>query len=306
MHSSGSFLYTVLERIRGYLDDPDFDAKYDNDFMIRHIICPTMVDVMSRINMNRDDPVVLRHEFTPSSTVEYYQLPPAVGEIWRVSRRDSDGHIIDDMKPRSEFHPEGIGWAIEGNCLRFDPKLSDNTWTVYYVPSGDIMPHYGTTGELESDLSSFTLAASPTLGSIDRRENAYAGQILRLLPDTGLVEERVIASYDTTLESSQITTRIPFENAHSNVGAALKYEIAPIRMQSLYEAIAAGSALKLGSYRKITQSHYQMILQQYRSSIKTATDNLANLQMRTGKSWMKKTVDNPNYDDIFYAGSWRA
>ena len=44
-----------------------------------------------------------------------------------------------------------------------------------------------------------------------------------------------------------------------------------------------------------------MILQQYRSSIKTATDNLANLQMRTGKSWQKKTVDNPAYDEMFYS-----
>jgi len=63
--------------------------------------------------------------------------------------------------------------------------------------------------------------------------------------------------------------------------------------------------MKLGSYRKITGNHYQMILQQYRSAIKTATDNVANLQMRTGKSWQRKTVDNPNYDDIFFAGSWR-
>jgi hypothetical protein len=59
MHVTGSFLYTVLERIRGYLDDPDFDAKYNNDFIIRHIISPTMVDVWSRVNMNLDNPVVL-------------------------------------------------------------------------------------------------------------------------------------------------------------------------------------------------------------------------------------------------------
>jgi hypothetical protein len=302
MHSTGSFLYTVLERIRGYLDDPDFDAKYDNDFLIRHIISPTMVDVLSRINMNRDDPVVLRHEFTPSSTVEYYQLPPSVGEIWRVSRRDSDGNIIDDMKPRSEFHPEGVGWAIEGNCLRFDPKLSDNTWTVYYVPSGDVMPHYSADGgTMAADRKTFTLDTTPNLGSLDRRENSYAGQILRVIPSSGMVEERVIASHD--VDTNEVVTRTAFTTVLSE---NVQYEIAPIRMQSLYEAIAAGSSLKLGAYRKISNSHHQMILQQYRSAIKTATDNLANLQMRTGKSWMKKTVDNPNYDDIFYAGSWRA
>ncbi len=71
-------------------------------------------------------------------------------------------------------------------------------------------------------------------------------------------------------------------------------------MQSLYEAISAGSAMKLGAYRKISGSHYQMVLQQYRSAIKTATDNLANMQMRTGKSFRKNTVDNPGYDEMFY------
>ena len=73
-------------------------------------------------------------------------------------------------------------------------------------------------------------------------------------------------------------------------------------MQSLYEAISAGAAMKLGAYRKISGSHYQMVLQQYRSAIKTVTDNLANMQMRTGKSYQRKTVDNPAYNDLFFNG----
>ena len=307
MHATGSFLYTVLERIRGYLDDPDFDAKYDNDFIIRHIISPTMVDVWSRVNMNLDNPVVLRMEFDTVTTSEYYQLPPSVGEVWRVCRRNSDGLVIEDLKPRSEYHPDGVGWALEGNTLRFDPKNADNTWTIYYVPSGDIMPHYAggttdaTTGVMQADRQTFTLATTPSLGSLDRRENSYAGQILRLLPNTGRIEERVIESHDVDL--GEVVTRIPFDNPLSG---QVKYEIAPIGMQSLYEAIAAGSSMKLGAYRKITGTHYQMILQQYRSSIKTAGDNLANMQMRTGKSWQKNTLDNPAYNDISFVDSWRS
>ena len=101
MHSTGSFLYTVIERIRGYLDDPDFDAKYDNDFLVRHIISPTMVDVLSRINMNADNPVVMRLDFRPNATDEYYQIPNAVGEILRICRRDSDGYVVDEILPRT-------------------------------------------------------------------------------------------------------------------------------------------------------------------------------------------------------------
>lgn len=302
MHSTGSFLYTVIERIRGYLDDPDFDAKYDNDFLVRHIISPTMVDVLSRINMNADNPVVMRLDFRPNSTDEYYQIPNAVGEILRICRRDDNGDVVEEVIPRTEFHPRGVGWALEGNTVRFDPKYGDEAtdWTIYYIPSGDVMPHYSADGgEMKGDRQTFIMEASPDLGSVDRRENSYCGQILRVIPASGMVEERVIATHDVDLR--ELTTRIPFQTSlESNV----RYEIAPIGMQSLYEAIAAGAAMKLGAYRKISGNHYQMILQQYRSAIKTATDNLANLQMRTGKSYQRKTVDNPSYDDLF--ATWRS
>ena len=300
MHSTGSFLYTVLERIRGYLDDPDFDAKYDNDFLIRHIISPTMVDVLARINMNADNAVVMRLDFTPNDPDEYYQLPPSVGEVLRIARRDADGCIEDEVMPRTEFHPHGVGWALEGNTLRFDPKFGKNEqdYTIYYIPSGDVMPHYSDNGgTMTLDGSTLSLDSSPDLGSVDRRENAYAGQILRVIPATGLIEERVISSHEA--EKKKVEVRIPFKGALS---ANVRYEIAPIGMQSLYEAISAGAAMKLGAYRKISGSHYQMVLQQYRSAIKTVTDNLANMQMRTGKSYQRKTVDNPAYNDLFFNG----
>jgi hypothetical protein len=303
MHSTNSFLYTVIERIRGYLDDPDFDAKYSNDFIVRHIISPVMVDVWSRLNMNLDNPVVLRQEITFDENTEYYQLPPGVGEIWRIACRDLDGKIIDEVMPRNEFHPHGVGWAVEGNTLRVDPKqesLAGGTWTIYYVPSGDVSPHYATDGAMAGDRRTVTLSASPTLGALDRRENSYAGQILRILPASGQVEERVIESHDVT--TNQVVTRLEFD---SSVSGDLTYEIAPIGMQSLYEAIAAGGSLKLGAYRKITNTHYQMIQQQYRSAIKSATDNLANLQMRTGKYYQKNTVDNSGYDEISMYGTFK-
>jgi len=305
MHSTNSFLYTVIERIRGYLDDPDFDAKYDNDFLVRHIISPSMVDVWSRINMNLDNPVVLRQDIEFDETTEYYQLPPSVGEIWRIACRDADGNVVDEVMPRNEFHPHGIGWAIEGNTLRFDPKQKENrtgfTWHIYYVPSGDVSPHYSDDGgTMRGDRQTFILDSAPDLGAIDRRENAYAGQILRIIPSSGMVEERVITTHDVDL--AEVTVRIPFKTTLEN---NVRYEIAPIGLQSLYEAVAAGASLKLGSYRKITAGHYQMILQQYRSAIKSATDNFANLQMRNGKYWKKNTVDNPGYDEISMYGSFR-
>jgi len=299
MHSNQSFLYTCLERVRGYLDDPDFDAKYDNNFLIRHIISPCMTDVWARINMNLDNPVVLRHDIAIDSDTEYYILPPSIGEVWRVAARDSKGRIVNELMPRNEFHPIGVGFAIEGNCLRVDPKVSTKTYTLYYVPSGDVRPHYGTTASdagLAGDKKTFTLTTSPTVGDLDRRDNAYAGQILRIIPTSGKIEERVIETHTVADDgTATVVTRLPFTKAHGN---QVVYEIAPIGMQSLYEAISAAASLKLGAYRKITAAHHQMITQQYRSAIKTATDNLANMQLRTGKYFDKNTVDNPAYGEI--------
>jgi len=300
MHSTASFIYTCLERVRGYLDDPDFDAKYSNDYLIRHIIVPTMVDVWSRINMNLDNPIVLRHSISLTTSDEYYTLPPSIGEIWRIARRDSNGNIIEELMPRNEFHPSGVGWAIEGNVLRVDPKIGvAQTFELYYVSNGDMMPHYALDGTLLGDGKTFTLTTSAEIGEIERRQGAYAGQILRLLPLTGKIEERVIESHD--IDTGQVVTRLPFEDAHDG---NVIYEIAPIGVQSLYEAISAGSALKLGAYRKITQSQYVMITQQYRAAVKTVTDNFANMQLRTGKYFNKKTVDNPAYDEIDNLYSW--
>ena len=48
MDSSNSMLKTVIERIRGLLDDPDLEAKYNDDYLVRHIIQPAFATVTSR------------------------------------------------------------------------------------------------------------------------------------------------------------------------------------------------------------------------------------------------------------------
>jgi len=291
MHSTNSFIYTVIERIRGYLDDPDLDAKYTDDFLIRHIIMPSMTNVMARINNSLTNPVVSKLLISTVKDTQYYQLPPTVGEIWGVTEYDTDtGDITRDYKPRSHWSPDGPNWSLEGNLLSIRPipaKAQDIY--IFYTHTGDLLLHYGA-GTLDSDLTTFTLATSPTLGAIDKRANAYAGSILRLLSGN-VIEERVVES-STANEytgSIELTVRVPF--AHNSAGA-VTYEVAPLNSQALYEAVAASGALKLASYKKITGTHFQMIQLQYKDAMKTAADHYANIQMRTPKHLDKDTVDN--------------
>ena len=317
MESTGSFLKTVLERVRGYLDDSDFDAKYQDQFIVQHVIMPALVDVWSRVSLNADNPVMLDYVITLVENQECYVLPSCVGEVHEVvqmAASQSDGQPITEMIPHHRMSVGGPTWALEGNMLCFRPFPSGVTgitpFTIRYTTNGDMSPHYCSNltgnsdgGVLNSGLNTFTLpanglvTASGDLGIIDQRENCYAGQILRLLGRTSgggftftTREERVIASY---IPATRVCTlRRPFT---TNTAGNYAYEIAPSRSQGMVEAVAIACALKLGTWRKCSQAQMGMFTQQYRSAIKTIGDNMANMQMRTGKSWAKDTRDNPNY-----------
>lgn len=322
MDSTGSFLMTVLERIRGYLD-ADESEKYADDYIVAHVIGPSMVDVLARINMNMDNPVLMRYSITLVTNQQYYQLPPCIQEVWKICIIDTGGRVITEEVPRGCHSPRGFNWQIEANTLSIMPFPTGGVaFDVWYTSNGDIRPHYSTGGgALDSTLSVLTLGTA-ALGQVDRRSGSYAGQILRLLPSSpGCIEERVIASHNPV--AGTVTVRLPFTNvqwkgawsgatayvvndivtlssvqyvcilAHTNHTPAnatywrvnTPYEIAPLGSEALYDAIASRSALKLGTFRNISQSKEKSLTREYLSAIKTITDNLANLQARTGKSF---------------------
>lgn len=299
MDSTGSFLKTVLERVRGYLDDSDFDAKYQDQFIVQHVIMPALVDVWSRVSLNADNPVMLDYVITLVDNQECYVLPSCVGEVHEVvqmAATQSNGQPITESIPQHRMSVGGPIWALEGNMLCFRPFPSGVTgmtpFTIRYTTNGDMSPHYsdGTTsvGTIGASGTTFVFAAIPDLGLLDKRENCYAGQIIRIL-DGNVFEERIIASYEASTRTC--TMRRPFT---ASVGTH-SYEVAPSRSQGMVEAVAIACALKLGTWRKCSQAQMGMFTQQYRSAIKTIGDNMSNMQMRTGKSWAKDTRDNPNY-----------
>jgi hypothetical protein len=305
MDSTRSFLKTVIERVRGYLDDADFDAKYTDQFLVQHVVMPSLVDVWSRCSLNADNPVMLSFDVTLANDQECYVIPPCVGEVHEIVQftgtngtQTSDGVPTSDLYPRHRMSVGGQNWALEGNMLCFRPfpqNLSGNTtWTIRYTTNGDMSPHYHDStvtnaGSLNAGKTEFTFSTSPSLGLLDKRENAYAGQVLRIL-DGDVFEERVIASYNPATRVA--TLKRPFSTP--TAGAHL-YEVCPAQSQGLVEAVSLACSLKLGAWRKISAAHAQMLQLQYRSAIKTIGDNLSNMQMRTGKGWAKDTRDSPGW-----------
>lgn len=294
MDSTGSLLRTAITRLRNLMDEAATDGKYNDDYIIRHIIKPSFVDVVGRLNQNSDAQIIVSSTLALVAGQQYYTLPPNVGQIRRLYVVDDAGFVTQEGLPRGNFNPEGHGWRVEGNALSFKPyPLAATNITIDYVPTGDILPQYGTTGAVASNNSTLTLAATPSLGGHDRRPNSYVGQVLRVLGASQVWQERIIATHDVA--TGVITPRLPFDPSLANT-SGLTYEIVPFFLnESFIETMVALSALKLGTYRKVPMTQYQQMMHQYQISVKTLRDQLTNLQGRTGKSFDRKTEDNEDY-----------
>jgi hypothetical protein len=297
LHSSNSYLYSILERVRGYLDEPS--SKYSNDFIVRHVIMPEFVNCVSRLSLTFDNPVVVRTALSIVKDTEHYQLPPNVGELMRVAEYDANKRMISEIIPRSEYNPHGPNWQIEGNMITFRPLPEyDRSMEIVYIPNGDFHPHYSVDGGTMVDASTVNLESTgtPDLGSLDRRPNSYVGATLRILAQAGhtVVQERIIDTHTVSNNglTDQVKVSVPFTAPYNSSLSSLRYEIVPMGLQSLIQCVAASSAMNLGVMKNVSAKQMQFLTQEYRKAIKTAGDNLSHMQMRKPKSFIKDTVDN--------------
>lgn len=293
MDSSLSTLKTVVERIRGYLDDPDFDAKYTDQYLVQHVVGPALVEVLSKLALADDAPVVLKYDLSLVVGQECYTLPPTATNVMRVCQLDEDGRIYTEWVPRGSDHYREPNWSLEGNMICFRPyPVAAEDLEVWYTTNGDVQAHYATDGNLTS--TTVLRLGTPTLGLKDRRVNAYGGQILRLLDTSGVVEERVIESHDPSANSNGGTVTVRQAFTYATTGTGKTYEIMPAGSEGLTEAISCAAAMILGTWRNISQAKYMLMLKRYQAAWKVAHDAQAYKQARIGRAWQRSTVDNPN------------
>lgn len=295
MHSTGSIIKTYCEKVRHYLDDPDLDAKYDDNYLVRFFLASSMTDVISRVSMMSDAQIMHSMALTVAAGTQYYQLPPMVRQVLRVGVTEtSTGRFLEDFIPRNEFNFWGPGWSLEGNTISFNPiPDSAKTYTILYTPSGDVGVHYenASHGVLNAN-GTFTLHnAGSILGTLDKRPNAYVGSYLRIF-GTSSTDECIISDYD-------VSTRVcTLRTAASNPAGSYSYEVVPFLLEPMIDAIALSAAMRAGTGRKINNTHMQALMLSYRQAIKTAHDTLGNMNARKGKAFQGRTVDNPGSVNI--------
>lgn len=289
MHSSGSVLKTMLEKIRFNVNLPMVD-RYSDDTLARFHLMPAYVEVLERIRMSSSNPIILRHSFSTVVAQEHYILPPCISEVWRLTRLDTNGNIIDEFDPRGQWHPTGPGWMLQENMISFRPFPSSiEQWDVWYVPSFDATIHFAADGKVIGTTKKIIeLSASPELGHLDQRINAYAGAVLRKIHAGEPHEERVISSYDQTTREASIDVAFTVMGAENS---AVTYEIAPIGTRALGEAIAAVASLHMGVSVNVTQKKILMLELLERRAIKAARDKISNLMGRYAKYFESDTID---------------
>lgn len=295
MHISGSMLRTMAERVRYYLDEPSVSAKYDDDYIVRNVLGPSTVDVLSRLHNTSSSWLILHLDITLVDGVELYPLPPAVQQVLRLVISNTDGIPVYDVIPRSIYHRQGPGWSIEGNAgalvLRIQsPPLNSFGIQIWYVPSGDVCAHLGTgTLATAADVSTLTLGSTPTIGLLDRRASSYCGQVLRILPTSPApIEETIIDTHYYSSGSWKVTTRLPLTSANGTY----TYEIVPAASHPMMDAIALHAAMRQAIPHKIPGSVLEHMRIMYKQSLKTIGDNLTNLEGRLPYHIVKDTIDN--------------
>lgn len=299
MHASGSFIETVLEKIRLFVVDPGGGTgMFDDDVIVRQLMGSAWAETLSLLKLTDDSLPIIKTTITITQGTTRYKIPPYLEFVLRLCRVTDDQRVWLDWVPGELFGVWGPGWRLEHNEIVFEPTPTqpptvggvEEDWELWGVPSGDVCLHKGTGTVV--DASTITLAASPTLGLLDRRPNAYAGQIIRLLASDRSWQEGIIATYDHT--TRRVGVHVAFTQDSNGLpanGQTVDYEIAPLGNRAVWDTVAWKVCLMIGASRNLQQKQMQYFDLMYQKGVKAMMDR-AQHNWRLIKHFSRKNVDN--------------
>jgi hypothetical protein len=292
MTPSNSYIETVIERAWSYLNRSTSEGEITDDYVFRHFILPAQEEVVSRCAASSTAGYVGTLNIVAASGSTLFELPPCVGSVLRLVSLDAAGNDAVDWQPRSLLAPSGPGWRLANNAIVFDPALDrDYTFNLRYTVTGDFVAHYAplATGcTVSADGLTVTLG-TPTQGYVDRRPNSLIGQMFRLLPATGIIQERIIVAHNAT--TGTLTLGAPLVGT-SVSPTKYPYEVSPPVTQAFMQAVACRAALGMGTRARLPEGQLELIRRTYADAIKTVRDRLSTMQGRLPPSFDRNTVDN--------------
>jgi len=283
--ADAEFINRMVALIRLHADEPDVDAKYTPQQLL-DLTEGAFEDVLVDLNAVQDAPLIVRHPLTFAQGTQEYLLPPGIDQLLEIAEIDSTtDRPLWSVYPRSARSPYGPIIRLEGRVLRLDPKwLSDSkTVRASYVPNGDFRLHYGTAGSATA--TTVVLAASPTTGTLDTRENAYAGAVLRILSDdNGYVQERTVTAYDR--ETRTATVSPAFDPTPTGT---IVYEVVPTYSRKVERVVALKVAIGLRATARDAKG-VQLLEREYTKAQRHLLLSEARKQNITGRRFEHDTV----------------
>jgi hypothetical protein len=300
MNSNRSLLYTILDRIRLVLDE-GATGKFTDSTLASHVIPSSIENVLGRLAMDMDNPVITSFTLNIVADQARYRLPANMGSIVRIVRKDANGNVISEIIPQSRLSVNGSGWAIEGNELLFDPSPNvAQTWYILFENSSLVNPHYATDGSLNAGLDTLTLSESPTLGLLDFQEGGYLGQMVRVIDTANRrVETAIVASQSYSSGTATVTFNRPLTDISSGT---VTYEIMPLMTNTILDAVVYDACMTIALSREKSNNFIGTLRNRYVSALKTAGDKLSNLQGRMPKNAKQFSVDR-NFNPLD-TGAW--
>lgn len=300
---SEGVLAGAIRTIRRKVDEPDARAKY-SDADILDMLNEAWQEVLPDLYGQAANPPLARYSVTLVSGQRYYNLPCTVGEIWSIAKRDSNNRIEWELRPQSRLSPLGQSISFEGT-QRFlvDPEMgSGETIEFLYIPSGDCFMAAGVTSPLlcthnsttrQSTVGLIGTDATVSLGSVDRRPNAYLGAVLNVWGSDGgnpsgysqfPVQTRIVKDY--SVATGVLTVEPEFDvdlSAITPTNGVLKWEIYPMEASVVWPVLTRHVARQILA-DECKEKRYKIMTAQYAEAKRACILRWNSLQTRTPRT----------------------
>lgn len=295
----------AITTVRQFVDQSRVNAKY-SDADILGFMNQAWAEVIGDLYSNSVCPPLVKHSVTLVQDQYWYDLPSSIGEIRQIMRKDTNGNYLWEIEPKAFFSPEGPGISFEGN-QRFwtDPWHGGSSGSIelLYIPNGDVTLFLGT-ATFPNTTASTVKPTVTTLGSLDRRPNAYAGSYVGLLAandevegtdDYFVVQQRICESYDA--RTGTLTVKPEFDYDISTWtpgdGDVVTVEVYPAEAPVVWPTICYHVARQLAGIEGHTDK-FKMLTQLYMESKRAACLRWANFQTRNNSTFQVDHYADPN------------
>jgi hypothetical protein len=292
--SGSGFLSDCVTLMRRMTDEPSLLPKYTDSDMVEHLTSAFTV-VMSEIHNNSDHNIICRFDIQLVAGVQSYILPPNVGEIWAVRKMTTTTPVIPVYEIWGDNHwsSHQSGFVIEHNEFRLlTDWRSTDVLEILYVPNGESQMHKATASSVGAD--SIIFPGTVTDGSLDTRQSAYSGYLVRILSDTtGYVQERVIDTYDNVTRKAVLTT-----DWNPVPTGTIVYEVLPSYSNIIKHCVCMQAAMDILGNEGNTK-RMKTVTERYLVKIRALRQMIVKKSSRFGGYMIGDTSDNDARGDYY-------